>query len=234
MATTLVVMQPTVLPWAGYFNLMQRASDFVFYDDVQLEKQSWQTRNRLLLEGRANWITLPVVHAGLNQLISETQIAPRNIWVERVKKSFVRNYKNHPFYKDALCVVELLFDNPNENLAVFNESIIEFIAQKLNIKTRTHRSSELNVEGKRSDRLIGLCSHFNAEVYLSPVGAREYLELDGFIKRTSSELVFQNFLPKPYPQINSKEFVPHLSILDVIANLGWEQTRSYVICDDFI
>lgn len=234
MATTLVVMQPTVLPWAGYFNLMQRASDFVFYDDVQLEKQSWQTRNRLLLEGRANWITLPVVHAGLNQLISETQIAPRNIWVERVKKSFVRNYKNHPFYKDALGVVELLFDNPNEKLAVFNESIIEFIAQKLNIKTRTHRSSKLNVEGKRSDRLIGLCSHFNAEVYLSPVGAREYLELDGFIKRTSSELVFQNFLPKPYPQINSKEFVPHLSILDVIANLGWEQTRSYVICDDFI
>lgn len=234
MVATLVVMQPTVLPWAGYFNLMQRATDFVFYDDVQLEKQSWQTRNRLLLEGRANWITLPVVHAGLNQLISETKIAPRNIWVERVKKSFVRNYKKHPFYNDVVGVIELFLDNPNEKLATFNESIIEFIAQKLNIKTRIHRSSELNVEGKRSDRLIGLCSHFNAEVYLSPIGAREYLELDGFIERTSSELVFQNYLAKPYPQINSKEFVPHLSILDVIANLGWEQTRSYVICDDFI
>ena len=54
------IMQPTYLPWAGYFNLISQVDRFVFLDDVQFEKQSWQTRNRILLQGEECLISVPV------------------------------------------------------------------------------------------------------------------------------------------------------------------------------
>ena len=36
---------------------------------------------------------------------------------------------------------------------------------------------------------------------------------------------------KPYKQINTEEFVSNLSIIDMIANLGWIETSSLVKID---
>ncbi len=44
----LVINQPTYLPWAGYFDLIDQSSVFVFLDDVQFDRQSWQQRNRII------------------------------------------------------------------------------------------------------------------------------------------------------------------------------------------
>ena len=41
--TRYAVMQPTFLPWAGYFRLAVNVDSFVFLDDAQLSRQSWQT-----------------------------------------------------------------------------------------------------------------------------------------------------------------------------------------------
>lgn len=40
------IMQPTFLPWMGYFSMMSKVDLFVA-DDVQLAKRSWQVRNRI-------------------------------------------------------------------------------------------------------------------------------------------------------------------------------------------
>ena len=229
MSVTLVVMQPTVLPWAGYFHLLNMADDFVFYDDVQLEKRSWQTRNRLLLEGKPNWITLPVEHAGLDQKIKDTRVVLSEYSTANIYKSFARNYSKHEFYNDALDIIDHFISFKNNSLARRNESTIELIANHLNLNTRIHRASELGISGTRSDRLIELCKYFRADIYLSPLGASEYLSIDGFAARSQSKLIFQNFMASPYPQKNSKEFVPNLSIVDVIANLGWDKTRTYIL-----
>ena len=44
---TVAIMQPTFLPWLGYFDLMDQVDTFIFLDNVQFEKQSWQQRNRI-------------------------------------------------------------------------------------------------------------------------------------------------------------------------------------------
>jgi hypothetical protein len=45
--TTLVVLQPSYLPWLGYFDQMSKADAFVWYDDVQFDKHGWRNRNRI-------------------------------------------------------------------------------------------------------------------------------------------------------------------------------------------
>ena len=228
MTQCLVVMQPTFLPWAGYFNLIAQADDFVFLDDVQLEKQSWQTRNRFLIAGAPHWITVPVRHTNLSQTIAETEVVDTTHWREKLARGFAMNYGRHPFYSNAREVIDSLVAQPSTRLAELNENTIRFMVSRLQLKARLHRASEIEADGDRSERLIALCRTFGAEEYLSPMGAAQYLEEDGFALHSPATLRFQDYVPKSYMQKGVTDFQSHLSILDVIANLGWDMTHEYV------
>ncbi len=224
----LVVMQPTFIPWAGYFNLIAQADDFVFLDDVQLEKQSWQTRNRLIINGNVQWVSVPVRHERMSQTIAETQVVDSTKWRRKLATGFALNYGKHPYYADARELVDLLVDHPVSGLAALNEKVIRHAAMRMGLTTRLHRSSELEAKGTRTERLVSLCKIFNARRYLSPAGALDYLNADGFSKRTTTKLYFQEYLPEVYPQKECSIFQTHLSILDVVANIGWQKTKIYV------
>lgn len=76
-------MQPTYLPWAGYFHLIGTVDKFVFLDDVQFERRSWQSRNRILLEGREHYLTVPVRKASRSELIKNIAIDNDQEWRKR-------------------------------------------------------------------------------------------------------------------------------------------------------
>src|SRR5690242_1084459 len=70
--TTVAVMQPYFMPYAGYFRLMAAADIFVIYDCVQFPKGGWVHRNRLPDgKGQLRWLTLPIDRPKLGTLISE-------------------------------------------------------------------------------------------------------------------------------------------------------------------
>jgi hypothetical protein len=230
---SLAVMQPTFLPWAGYFHLIAQADNFVFLDDVQLEKQSWQTRNRLLIAGRTHWITVPVRHISLSQTIAETEVVDTTHWRDKLLRGFAMNYGRHPYYTSAREVIDYLVAQPSTQLAELNESTIRFIVSRLQLNTHLHRASENNVDGERTERLVKLCRHFGATEYLSPQGAAHYLEEDGFAIHSPAKLCLQEYTPQPYMQKGITDFQSHLSIIDVIANIGWDLTRNYVQKDVF-
>ncbi len=221
-------MQPTFLPWAGYFNLMAQADDFVFLDDVQLEKQSWQTRNRLVIGGLAHWVTVPVRHAHLSQTIAETEVLDAKPWRDKLARGFALNYARHPYYSDAREIIDYLLALTVSRLAELNQSIISFIAAHLQLTARLHCASELGIEGVRSERLSEFCKKFCAQEYLSPVGSAQYLKEDGFAEHSPAALRFQDYIPHPYLQKGVADFLSHLSIVDVVANLGWDLTCEYV------
>src|SRR5260370_40593126 len=58
--TTLVVLQPSYLPWLGFFDQVRRCDRFVFYDDVQYDKHGWRNRNRIKAASGPVWLTVPV------------------------------------------------------------------------------------------------------------------------------------------------------------------------------
>jgi hypothetical protein len=222
-------MQPTFLPWSGYFNLLAQAEDFIFLDDVQLEKQSWQTRNRIFLNGtQPTWISVPVLHERLAQSIIETKILDAAHWQKKLVRGLTQFYSKHPYYYDACEILDMLSNNSHMRLASLNESIIIFIASRLELNAKIHRASELGITGVRSKRLTSFCDHFKAKEYLSPQGSATYLKEDAFDTTTTARLRLQDYQPRPYSQKGSKDFISHLSILDVLANLGWKKTREYV------
>ena len=63
-AKKIVILQSNYIPWKGYFDLMAAADEFLLFDEVQFTKNDWRNRNRIVLNGKLHWLTLPVKTAG--------------------------------------------------------------------------------------------------------------------------------------------------------------------------
>lgn len=51
-------MQPYIFPYIGYFQLMNAVDEFVVYDNIEFTKKGWINRNRVLVNGKDEYITL--------------------------------------------------------------------------------------------------------------------------------------------------------------------------------
>lgn len=230
---TCAIMQPTYLPWAGYFNLINSVDHFVFLDDVQLERQSWQTRNKYLLKGEEKYISLSVSHElGLLSPINETKFSNNFLpWQKKSYRKLVSAYQKTIYGDTVLQDLWSYFHNFDGNaitLSEYNIMLIKFFSKKLGVTTEFHKSSEMSFFGTRSDYITLILKNLDCDIYLSPNGARRYLYEDKFEEKSKITLKFQDYIPSPYVQVGSKEFISHLSIIDVIANIGYLGAKEYI------
>lgn len=221
------IMQPTYLPWSGYFNLINSVDIFVFLDDVQLEKQSWQTRNRILFNGNVQLLSVPIIKSPFGSLINTIKINDGCSWRKKHIKTLESAYCNHPFSEDIIPQINVILSDQNVLLlSELNIKIIKKISSILKISTKFILSSELDCSGKRSEYILQICNALNANIYLSPVGSKDYLGEENFADKFNLE--YQNFNLGNYSQLRSEEFISHLSVIDVIANVGVEKAREYI------
>ena len=119
------IMQPTYLPWAGYFSLIDSVELFVFLDDVQIERQSWQTRNRVCIGGREQMLTVPVKKTGLLTQIRDARVNDAANWRKKHQKSLHQAYGGAPFGEMILQQLDfILCDYSQVRLADINIAII--------------------------------------------------------------------------------------------------------------
>lgn len=225
------IMQPTYLPWSGYFNLIASVDRFVFLDNVQFERQSWQSRNRILLQGQEHLLVVPVEKAPLRTPISKIVISDScGNWRSDQWKTLCSAYAKSSHGSELLELLEPFYmvDTGQTGLADWNRQIIECVARALVLETVFLWASDLICEGDRIQRLVAICESVGASRYLSPIGATGYLEDGGFSNATHVSLEVQSFVARSYPQYRSNAFISHLSIIDVIANLGLAGARAYI------
>lgn len=225
--TYLSIMQPTFIPYIGYFKLINISDFFVFLDDVQFEKQSWQTRNKILINNEPKWLSLRIVKEKLDTNINSIKLYNHKYFFSKISKTFIQEYYKTKFYNDAIEIIHFIEENQSDNLAKINISIINFICNKLDINTKFYLSSEFMLSSKRTEKIVEICRIIKPDVYLSTIGAKEYLKYDEFTKKTTTRLEFFEYNNIPYKQITSK-FYPNLSILDLVSNLGWKGSKKYL------
>jgi hypothetical protein len=222
-------MQPMYLPWAGYFNLIAVANHFYYLDDAQYERGTWQHRNRILLNGQPQFLTVPVRREHLGQQIDRVQIDPIDTsWRRKHAETIRYAYRRAPHWGDLQSIVDLIGDPQFVLLADLNIALTEQFCALLSIATPRARTAALELDLPRSPKIIELCRRAGCDEYLSPRGAAEYLAEDRFVELSQVRLTFQEYDPAPYVQGRSTEFVSHLSIVDVIAHLGAAAAGAYV------
>ncbi|NEO35151.1 MAG: WbqC family protein [Moorea sp. SIOASIH] len=229
MSKRCAIMQPTYLPWAGYFNLISQVDIFVFLDDVQYVRRYWHSRNRILVgDGDPRFITVPV-HSQQTQTLNTIKIDDSQKWRDKHIKTLSHAYAKHPFKDEAFSVVfDTIKDLSIRYLSELNIKLILDLSRQLNLCPDFVKASDISVYGKRSKYLLALCENLGCDEYLSPLGASGYLEEDAVFNNSNVTLLFQNFTTQPYPQQGNSSFISHLSIFDVVANLGWQNACHYV------
>jgi WbqC-like protein family len=221
-------MQPTYMPWAGYLHLMASVDLFIYLDDAQYERASWQNRNRVLVCGASAWLTVPVLREFLGQPIHRVAIDERAPWRRKHATLLAQTYARSQHAADLREAIEALTACAEDRLAELNITLLAQLRRQLSIDTPTLRSSELQVEGARTERVISLLAKVGATDYVTPPGALDYLRCDDFARRAPQRLWVHAFDPAPYPQRAAASFVSHLSILDVVAHLGWQGAARYI------
>ena len=230
----LAIMQPTYIPWAGYFNLISQADAFVLLDDVQFAAHSWQQRNRILFNGEVHTLTVSVLVKGRpEQLIREVQTDETQKWRQKHLSILRQAYTRHSHGKAVIALVESILKSKTLSLSDINAELIAAFCREMGFNENFARSTQLSAGGSKSTHVLEICRHFAADTYLSAAGSREYIEEEGVLAAAGINVLYQDFAAAPYPQLGTAEFVSHLSIVDVAANLGFDGAREYVNSSGF-
>lgn len=226
---TAVILQPSYLPWRGYFHLMQRADVFVHYDDVQYTRQDWRSRNRIRVPGGVEWLTIPVENAGFlaNQLlIKDARVHWGKQWNRSHRDRIVRSYARAPHFARYFPAIDEVLSSRQELLVSYTIPLVERLAAALGIATRTVRSSQLGIEDDDpTERLVSICAHLGADRYLSGPSARDYLDEARFA-RAGVALEYIDYRYPPYEQIDDL-YEPAVSVVDLLFMTG-EQAPGYI------
>tara|TARA_B100000212_G_scaffold333879_1_gene303907 strand:+ start:2632 stop:3393 length:762 start_codon:yes stop_codon:yes gene_type:complete len=228
------IMQPTFLPWLGYFSLIERVDIFVLLDNVQLSKQSWQTRVKVLShENTPLWISIPInKNKESSRLIKDIEIKkdffPRKqirTLKELYFKGFLKN-KEDKFFNELMKLLEV----SNYRLNDLNTNIINYLNKKLILNTKILKASEIigNKEYKtKTIRLVDILKSLNCQTYISPPGSIEYLLKEkSILNENKIKVYIHRYEEKKYFQRKIKyEFIPGLSIID---SLAWNGTRETI------
>ena len=202
------------------------------FDCVQAPRgKSWLTRNRILLNGNPLWLTLPILRSA-NQKINEVKINREVNYKTKHLGTIKQAYARAEYFKEVFAFVENLYAEDYENASSFSLQIIKAICVKLKIDTEFIGVSEIISDDELS-RLSGnslileICKKGGANDYLSGVGCLDFIQPDKF-KEVGISFKFQKLLHLEYRQQIATVFQPNMSVLDILFNLGFEQSADII------
>jgi len=219
---TCVILQPSYIPWRGYFDQILKADVFVFYDDVQYDKHGWRNRNRIKTPKGPQWLTIPVAAKGnitQSRNIKDIPIVYDKDWVNLHLENLKNNYGRTPFFREYMELLLPFYKNRYELLAEFTIDTTIALAGKLGVPPeRFVRSSELGIAADRNQRLIDILKHLNCEHYITGPSAQDYIERQLYAD-AGIKLSFIKYDYPEYPQLYPP-FEPQVTILDLLFSVG--------------
>ena len=221
------IHQPNFLPWQGVFYKIFCCDAFVFLDTVQFTKNGFQNRNRIKTPQGVSWITIPILSKGrFGQLTNEVKINNKIDWGSKIWKTICQNYSKAKYFNLYADFFEETFSRNWELLNNLNETILLKIMTWLDLNTQIIRASEMKATGKSFDLLLNICIEIKANTYISGYGGKNYMKYDVF-KNSGIEIETYDFVASEYPQLHS-EFIPNLSIIDLLFNCG-PDSKEYIL-----
>jgi hypothetical protein len=220
-----VILQPSYIPWRGYFDQIRRADLFVFYDDVQYDKRGWRNRNQIKTPRGKQWLTIPVYSRGAqtqNIPINQIRIAWDDPWNETHLKAIQQSYSKALCFDQYQPLLETFYRRRDEFLSDFTVAFTVALTRELgNTHTRFIRSSEIaGIKGQKTDRLIQILQAVGASHYISGPSARGYIEEEKF-EQAGITFEYMQYEYPEYPQLYPP-FDSYVSILDLLFMTGAE------------
>jgi WbqC-like protein family len=223
-----VILQPSYIPWRGYFHQIQKADLFIFYDDVNFDKNGWRNRNRVKTANGTKWLTIPVTAGQDRQLhttpINQVQICQDQPWKATHWRTLRHSYSKAPFFKRYAPLLEPIYQTDSGLLSDFVINLTRLLTQTLGIDhTRFVKSSDVATFGAKTERLIGLLTAVGATHYITGPAARSYMD-ESLFHAVGITTEYMQYDYSDYDQLYPP-FDPAVSILDLLFMKGPDASR---------
>lgn len=215
MRMKIAIMQPYLFPYIGYYQLLNAADKFVFLDDVAFINRGWINRNNMLVNGRSNLFTVPLQNASQNKRINEIEVTDGN-WRGKLLRTIEMAYKKAPQFDKVFPIINDVFSSTERSIAALARQSIYHVIAYLGLSKEIVDSSNIyrNETLKGEARIINISKLENATHYINPIGGTELYDVKHFAEE-NIQLQFLKTRNFAYKQMNN-EFVPHLSMIDVL------------------
>ena len=226
----LSIHQPSYFPWLGLLHKIANSDVIMAMDDVQLSDSGFQNRNKFLsANGKEKFLTIPINRKNyLERPLRALEIADLS-WKKRHLDFIVSNYRHHLYFDAIFPSLADYYADEYPRLIDALTASMRISFDLFGIRTRMIFQSEVPYDRslRRGQLVLDLVRKAGADRYLSGVGAKAYLDASDFIGDLSLE--YDVFSHPTYPQKNARDFVPGLSCLDALFNLGKEGARAIII-----
>ena len=214
---TLAIMQPYLFPYIGYFQLMHAADKLLLLDDVAWINKGWINRNRILVQGQPQYLTFPVAGASQNKSIRELDLLTPTTWKNTLEKTLLMAYKKAPQFERFFPVLQTMLHAEITHLSTYIFHSLQVLCQYMQLPVQLIASTGAYPHEalKGQDRILDLCRQEQAAVYINPPGGAGLYDAERF-RQQGVQLSFLQPLLTPYAQRGSANFVPALSIIDVL------------------
>ena len=194
----------TVLLSTTYFGPVQWYQKLYRFDEVQIEqwesfqKQTYRNRCLIAAPNGIQALTVPVEHT-VSPLIKDLKVSDHGNWRHLHWNALVTAYSESPFFEYYQDDIRLFFEQRWDYLLDFNEAIRAKMCELIDIQPNVSYSLEFRT--------------LNSQL-------RDFRETI----RPKHPAPDPDFTPRPYYQVWQQKhgFLPNLSILDLLFNMGPE------------
>lgn len=219
------IMQAYFMPYIGYFQLMEAVDEFIIYDNIQYTKKGWINRNRILVNGTDQYITLPLKKDS-DFLDIRDRVLAESYEPRKLLRQIETAYRKAPYFPETYALLEKVISCPDRNLFRYIYHSMVNVCEYLGIRTPIVVSSQLNCDHtlKSQEKVIAICKERQCGRYINAAGGMQLYCARAFAGE-NIELYFIQTEKIVYPQFRN-EFLPSLSVIDVMMFNSKEEIRA--------
>ncbi len=193
---------------------------YIAFDSAQFTRKTFDHRNKIKTANGVIYLSVPVQKAPQKTRTCDIKISyGQGNPLEKHFKTIELAYKKAPYFEKYRSLFDEFYSKKYTLLRDLNVDMIKLICSILGIKTKIIFSSSLNDKNTgKTERVINLCKQAQITHLYDAEGAEEFLDKSLF-KKEGILIDFQDFKHPEYPQLWG-EFVPYLSVIDLIFNQG--------------
>jgi hypothetical protein len=185
------------LPSLEYMSLLLQHPALLFEVEENFPKQTYRNRCLILGANGVERLTVPVIHiSGQKTKTKDTKIDYSQNWVKQHQGAFQAAYGNAPYYEYFEPYLSQIFAKKRFFLVDLNIDLLSFVYRILEVPLVYEKTQEFGVYE----------------------GLSEYDRISAK-KDWQNRSIYQN---RAYRQCFGHEFIPNLSILDLLMNHGKE------------
>ena len=223
----ITIHQANYLPYPGFFHKISQADVFVIMDDVQFQFDI-TNRNKIISKNRG-WdrVTVPVKKNQTHKKIMDIEINNKIEWRIENYKKLCASYDSSKYFINYKDYFEKLYKKNWKKIFDLNLDIIKQVCDWLDINVEIVIESKLKVVGESTERLIEVCKKLDADTYISGIGGKNYL-VEELFEKNDINLEYQKYNPIRYTQNLAESFIPNLSIIDLLSNVGPDSKKLFL------